>query len=284
MNVNFDAIRAAAEGYKDDMSKFLRDMIAIPSESCEEEGVVKRIAAELEKLGYDEVKVDGLGNVMGFMGEGDKIIAIDSHIDTVGIGNIENWDADPYEGYETDEIIYGRGGSDQEGGMASATYAAKMMKDMGLIPEGYKIMVVGTVQEEDCDGMCWQYIVNDTSRTGTSEPDRIRHFHRAHRRRHLSRSPRPHGDPRRRSRHLLPRLRSRPRRQRHPQDGRQSSPTSAPSTSNALLTSRPTIKGLVKMLDPKYNPEHLRGRPLPGPRHLHHLPDLLHLPQPLRCC
>ena len=51
MNVNFDAIRAAAEGYKDDMSKFLRDMIAIPSESCEEEGVVKRIAAELEKLG-----------------------------------------------------------------------------------------------------------------------------------------------------------------------------------------------------------------------------------------
>ena len=92
----------------------------------------------MESLGYDEVKVDGFGNVMGFMGEGDKIIAIDSHIDTVGIGNIENWDADPYEGYETDEIIYGRGGSGREGGMASATYAAKMMKDMGLIPEGSK--------------------------------------------------------------------------------------------------------------------------------------------------
>ena len=135
-------------------------MISHPSESCEEGEVVACIKAEMESLGYDEVKVDGLGNVMGFMGEGDKIIAIDSHIDTVGIGNIENWDADPYEGYETDEIIYGRGGSDQEGGMASATYAAKMMKDMGLIPEGYKIMVVGTVQEEDCDGMCWQYIYN----------------------------------------------------------------------------------------------------------------------------
>ena len=36
----------------------------------------------------------------GWMGEGDKIIAIDSHIDTVGIGNIDNWDADPYQGYE----------------------------------------------------------------------------------------------------------------------------------------------------------------------------------------
>ena len=45
--------------------------------------------------------------------------------DTVGIGNIDNWEQDPYKGYETDEIIYGRGGSDQEGGMASAVYGAK---------------------------------------------------------------------------------------------------------------------------------------------------------------
>ena len=158
--MNYDAIKKAAEGYKADMVKFLRDMIAIPSESCEEEGVVKRIAAEMEKLGYDKVEFDKLGNVIGWMGTGDKIIAIDSHIDTVGIGNRENWTSDPYEGYETDDIIYGRGGSDQEGGMASATYGAKIMKDLNLIPEGYKIMVVGSVQEEDCDGMCWQYIYN----------------------------------------------------------------------------------------------------------------------------
>ena len=91
----------------------------------------------------------------------DKIIAIDSHIDTVGIGNRENWTNDPYEGYETDDIIYGRGGSDQEGGMAAATYGVKIMKEQGLIPAGYKIMVVGSVQEEDCDGMCWQSIVNE---------------------------------------------------------------------------------------------------------------------------
>jgi len=114
----------------------------------------------MEKLGYDKVEIDGLGNVIGWMGEGDKIIAIDSHIDTVGIGNINNWTNDPYTGFETDEVIYGRGGSDQEGGMASATYGVKIMKDLGIIPPGYKIMVVGTVQEEDCDGMCWQYIYN----------------------------------------------------------------------------------------------------------------------------
>ena len=159
--LDFELIKKTAEGYGKDMTAFLRAMISHPSESCEEGEVVACIKAEMEKLGFDEVKVDGLGNVMGFMGEGDKIIAIDSHIDTVGIGNIDNWDADPYEGYETDEIIYGRGGSDQEGGMASATYGAKIMKDLNLIPEGYKIMVVGSVQEEDCDGMCWQSIVNE---------------------------------------------------------------------------------------------------------------------------
>ena len=157
---DYEAIKKAAEGYKDDMVRFLRAMISHPSESCEEKEVVACIRAEMEKLGFDKVEVDGLGNVIGWMGEGEKIIAIDSHIDTVGIGNRENWTADPYEGYETDEIIYGRGGSDQEGGMASAAYGARIMKDLGLIPEGYKLMIVGSVQEEDCDGMCWQYIVN----------------------------------------------------------------------------------------------------------------------------
>ena len=159
--MNFEAIKKAAQDYRPAMAKFLRDMIAIPSESCQEEGVVRRIAQEMESLGYDKVGFDKLGNVIGWMGTGDKIIALDSHIDTVGIGNIENWEADPYQGYETDEVIYGRGGSDQEGGMAAATYGARIMKDLDLIPQGYRIMVVGSVQEEDCDGMCWQSIVNE---------------------------------------------------------------------------------------------------------------------------
>ena len=160
MTPDYEKIKAAASGYRDDMVRFLREMISHPSESCEEKEVAECIKNEMEKLGFDDVGFDGLGNVIGWLGEGDKIIAIDSHIDTVGIGNRDNWEADPYEGYETDTIIYGRGGSDQEGGMASAVYGAKIMKDLDLIPEGYKLMIVGSVQEEDCDGMCWQYIVN----------------------------------------------------------------------------------------------------------------------------
>ncbi len=158
--LNYDRIKKVANDYNADMTAFLRKMISYPSESCHEGEVVACIKAEMGKLGFDEVKVDGLGNVMGFMGNGDKIIAIDGHIDTVGIGNRDNWKFDPYRGFEDDQLIGGRGSSDQEGGIASAVYAVKMMKDMDLIPQGYKIMVVGSVQEEDCDGMCWQYIYN----------------------------------------------------------------------------------------------------------------------------
>lgn len=59
----------------------------------------------MKKLDFDQVVIDPQGNVIGYMGTGDKIIAYDAHIDTVGIGNMENWEFDPYEGYETDEEI-----------------------------------------------------------------------------------------------------------------------------------------------------------------------------------
>lgn len=35
------------------------------------------------------------------------------------------------------------------------------MKDLGLLNEKYRVMVVGTVQEEDCDGLCWEYICKE---------------------------------------------------------------------------------------------------------------------------
>ena len=161
MALDFQKINEAAENYRADMAAFLRAMISHPSESCEEKEVVACIKAEMEKLNFDKVEVDGLGNVIGWMGDGEKIIAIDSHIDTVGIGNIDNWKFDPYDGYETETEIGGRGVSDQCGGIVSAVYGAKIMKDLGMLSDKYTVLVTGTVQEEDCDGLCWQYIINE---------------------------------------------------------------------------------------------------------------------------
>ena len=254
--MDFEAIKRAAAAYGADMTRFLRDMIAIPSESCQEEGVAKRIKAEMEKLGYDKVELDGLGNVIGWMGEGEKIIAIDSHIDTVGIGNISNWEADPYQGYETETQIYGRGGSDQEGGLASAVYGTKIMKDLGLIPEGYKIMVVGSVQEEDCDGMCWQYIANKDFSSLAEAQEKIEFvisteptdggIYRGHRGRMEIRvdvkGVSCHGSAPERGDNAIYKMAD------ILQDVRALNENPADDSVE--------IKGLVKMLDPKYNPEH----------------------------
>ena len=159
--MDFNAVKKAAEGCKADMTKFLRDLVAIPGESCGEEGVVKRIAQEMEKVGFDKVEIDPMGNVLGYMGGGRTLIGYDAHIDTVGLGALSNWKFDPYEGYENDTEIGGRGASDQLGGIVSAVYGAKVMKDLGLLSDKYRVLVTGTVQEEDCDGLCWQYIINE---------------------------------------------------------------------------------------------------------------------------
>lgn len=158
--IPYDKILATCDSYKEEMTNFLRDMIRIPSESCDEEKVVLRIKEEMEKVGFDKVEIDPMGNVLGYLGSGKTLIAMDAHIDTVGIGEIKNWTCDPYEGQLVGDEIWGRGGSDQEGGMASMVYAAKAIKELGLTDD-YTLLVTGTVQEEDCDGLCWQYIIEE---------------------------------------------------------------------------------------------------------------------------
>ncbi len=159
--MDYKAILKAAENYKPQMSKFLRDMIEIPSESAGEKGVIQRIKKEMETVGFDKVEIDPMGNILGYIGHGKHLIAMDAHIDTVGVGNSALWKCDPYEGLEDGETITGRGASDQEGGMAAMVYAGKIIKDLKL--EGdYTLLVTGTVQEEDCDGLCWQYIINES--------------------------------------------------------------------------------------------------------------------------
>jgi len=160
MNIDFSKVYEKAEAYKPAISRFLRDMIAIPSESRLEAKVIQRIKEEMETVGFDRVDIDPMGNVLGYIGNGRHLIAMDAHVDTVGVGDPDQWEYDPYKGYEDDEIIVGRGASDQEGGMAAMVYAAKIIKDLHL-EDDYTLLIAGTIQEEDCDGLCWQYIINE---------------------------------------------------------------------------------------------------------------------------
>jgi len=155
-----EKVKKKADEYKEDLYNFLRDLILIPSTSTNEKAVVERIKIEMEKLDYDEVFIDGFGNILGRIGHGSKVIAMDGHIDTVDVGNIDNWDYDPFKGMADDEVILGRGASDQTGGFASIVYAGKIIKDLDLAPE-FTLWITGTVQEEDCDGLCWKYILDN---------------------------------------------------------------------------------------------------------------------------
>jgi putative selenium metabolism hydrolase len=160
MTIDFASVYAAARNHREDTARFLRDMVAIPSESCQEGAVVKRVKQEMEKVGFDRVEIDPMGNVLGYIGNGSRLIAFDAHLDTVGIGDRSQWEHDPYKGYDDPDIVYGRGTSDQEGGMASMVYAGKIIKELGLDGD-YTLLCTGTVQEEDCDGLCWQYIAQE---------------------------------------------------------------------------------------------------------------------------
>jgi putative selenium metabolism hydrolase len=155
----------AARKYEKPMVKFLRDMVAIPSESAQEGPVIARIRQEMESTGaFDKIWVDGLGNLLAQVGKpakGKKLIAIDAHVDTVGVGNRDEWKHDPYKGKVADGKVWGRGAGDQEGAIPAMVYAAKILRDLKVDLSEFSLLLTCTVMEEDCDGLCWQYIVNE---------------------------------------------------------------------------------------------------------------------------
>jgi len=153
-------LHAAARALEAPMIAFLRDIVAIPSLSGQEERVVRRVAAEMERAGFDEVRFDGLGNVLGRVGDGPRVVAFDAHLDTVDVSDPAQWLCDPFAGKLEDGRVYGRGAVDQKAGMAGMVYAGKLMKDLGLL-EGCQVWMVGSVMEEDCDGLCWHYILQE---------------------------------------------------------------------------------------------------------------------------
>lgn len=152
------SLLSKAESYREDLADFLSDLVSIRSFSAGEREVIERIRREMVKVGFDEVIVDGLGNILGRIGNGKKVIAMDAHIDTVEVGNEKLWKVDPFSGEMKDGVIYGRGASDQKAGMAAMVYGAKIMKEEGLTGD-FTLYVTGTVMEEDCDGLCWRYII-----------------------------------------------------------------------------------------------------------------------------
>jgi putative selenium metabolism hydrolase len=149
-----------AEKYGDYTAENLSKLVKIKSVSLEEKEVQLELKRQMEEAGFDEVRIDGLGNVIGRIGNGPKILAIDGHMDTVDFGNMDNWDFDPLSGEIKDGFVHGRGTVDQEGGPAAFVTSGRILKELGF-DRDWTIYFTGTVMEEDCDGLCWKYIYEE---------------------------------------------------------------------------------------------------------------------------
>ncbi len=151
MTDSVEQVRKLVADASDDIINFLREIVAIPSMESQIGPVGERVATEMRKLGYDEVRFDKMGNILGRIGDGDRTIVYDSHIDTVGIGAPELWDWDPFEGEVKDGVFYARGACDEKGSTPGMLYGLAIARDLGLL-DGWTAWYFGNM-EEWCDGI-----------------------------------------------------------------------------------------------------------------------------------
>ena len=123
--------------------------------------VIQRIRQEMEKVGFDEVRIDPMGNILGRIGSGKTVIMMDSHTDTVGVGDPKEWAWDPYQGKVEDGYVYGRGACDQRAGMASMVYAGKLIKELGLRRRLHAVGGRLACRKRTATGCAWLYILKE---------------------------------------------------------------------------------------------------------------------------
>lgn len=160
MTNHSSAILAKAKAYRDDTARNLADLIRVPGFSCTEGeriAVLKRLCAA---SGMEDLRTDGLGSLLGRVGQGPRTLVFDAHIDTVGVGDPGQWQTPPHSGIVKDGLVHGRGASDQLGGAASMISAARVLKELAYAG-GFTVWFAFTVIEEDCDGLCWKYLIEE---------------------------------------------------------------------------------------------------------------------------
>jgi len=136
---------------KEELIEFTQSLVRIKSLSGQEGEIIKFIEPKMIALGYDEVTIDSMGNLVGRIGHGEKAIMFDSHVDTVEVQDEGQWDIPPFSGEIVEGRLHGRGSVDMKSGAAASIYAGVIAKRMGFTP-GKTIYVSCSVFEEDCDG------------------------------------------------------------------------------------------------------------------------------------
>lgn len=144
-----------------DLVAFLRDLVRTPSPSTQEGAVAERVGAEMERLGFDEVRSDRIGNVIGRIGPGHgPVLMFSGHMDTVQVSDPAAWHYDPFGAVVEDGLLYGLGACDMKGGLAAMIYGAKLLRDAALPLKG-DLVVACVVQEEPCEGLGSKVLIEE---------------------------------------------------------------------------------------------------------------------------
>lgn len=123
-----------------------RDLIRAFSPSGREAGAVEVLARGCRDLGYDEVHVDPAGNLRATLQRGDgPVLVLNGHLDTVPLGDEEEWPHPPLSGTIADGRVWGRGASDMKGSLACMAVAGAAAASEGF--EG-RVVLTAVVQEE----------------------------------------------------------------------------------------------------------------------------------------
>jgi putative selenium metabolism hydrolase len=145
------AIQSRVAAQREDIIQFLKDLCAIPSYDSQIRAVGERAEAEMRKLGFDDVWFDQMGNVVSKIGDGATKLLYDSHIDTVGIGDPDEWEWDPFRGKIENGVFFARGACDEKGSTPGMIYGLALARELGLL-DGVTGYYFGNM-EEWCDGI-----------------------------------------------------------------------------------------------------------------------------------
>ncbi len=128
---------------------FLQRLIRTEGLPGNEADTAELVRKELEELGYSDVHVDEVGNVLGKVpGRGDApAMMFNTHLDHVDVGEHSAWPHPPFGGEIHEDKVWGRGAVDIKGPLACQVYGVARLLKEGFEPAG-DIWVTGTVQEE----------------------------------------------------------------------------------------------------------------------------------------
>ena len=160
--VALTAIDSYVSAHADEVVAFLKEFIAIRSVTYEEGAAIEFFAGKLRSFGFDEVRIDAVGNALGRVGSGKTTLLYDAHIDTVEPGNPAVWGMNPLEAQVVEGVLRGRGAVDDKGCLTAAAFAGRAIKELGLDTD-FTLWVSASISEEDVEGSCVKAMMEESA-------------------------------------------------------------------------------------------------------------------------